>query len=308
MSVFLAHDDYDMVPAEKKLSVTTLLRSVRQVILGSRAVATDSVVEDVSGLIPARLGSAIHAAVEHAWKEPQASLKALGYPQRVIDRVKMNPTEWEPEDHAIWIELRTEKEFEGFVISGSADAIMNGAVHDVKSTGIFAYTTGSNNLKYRLQLSMYRWLNQDKVTSDEGYIEYYFKDWNKLEAGYKQGYPAFPILKQPLPLLSVTDTEKYMKDKINLLKESWDLPETELPDCTSEDLWQDKPKWQYFSKPMNQKASKNFATELEASQWRNAKGVGEVRFKVGKAKACSYCNAAPKCSMYARLKANGLAD
>ena len=47
MGIWLAHDSYDMVPAEKKLSVTTLLRSVRQVILGSRAVASDRVVEDV---------------------------------------------------------------------------------------------------------------------------------------------------------------------------------------------------------------------------------------------------------------------
>jgi hypothetical protein len=66
MAVWLASDDYDMVPAANKLSVTTLLKSPRQIILSARA-NPESLSQDVSELMNARLGTAIHAGVEKAW-------------------------------------------------------------------------------------------------------------------------------------------------------------------------------------------------------------------------------------------------
>lgn len=306
MAVWLAHDTYDMVPAVNKISVTTLLKSVRQIILTKR-MAPESLSMDVCDLINSRLGQSIHAGVEKAWQKPQEALLALGVPQKVVDRYVINPTEWNPDvDIPVWVEIRTEKEVGKWVVSGESDAIYDYAVHDIKSTGIFAYTTGSNNEKYRLQMSMYKWLNLDKVESDMGYIEYYFKDWDKLEASYKPNYPPFPIYQQPIPLLSPSETNKYVTDKLNLIETYWDTPEPQLPLCSSEDLWQGAPAWQYFGSPTSQKASKNFPTEAEAIQWRNAKGKGEVRYKPAKAKACNFCNAASACSQFANLQAQGL--
>lgn len=307
MSVWLAHDTYDMVPATKKISVTTLLKSPRQTILKSRLTGSDTA-SDVSELINARLGQSIHKGVEDAWAEPHAALRALGYPEKVVEKVIVNPTEWAKDDFPVWIELRTEKPLAGWTVSGESDAILRGAVHDIKSTGIFAYTSGSNNEKYRLQMSLYRWLNQDKVTEDMGYIEYYFKDWDKLESGYKANYPPFPVYQQPIPLLSVSATEQYARKKIGELEVYWDEPETSIPLCSAEDLWQSKPKWQYFGAATNKKASKNFNTEPEALQWRNAKGKGVVKYQAAKAKACLYCEAASICSQRKNLKAQGLAD
>jgi len=309
MAVWLAHDTYDMVPAEKKVSVTTLLKSVRQNILKSRQVGSASpLAEDVSGLINARLGQAIHAGVEKAWQHPQKALLALGYPKKTVDRVVINPTKWDDNDVPIWIEIRSEKPLLGWIISGESDAILMGAVRDIKTTGIFAYTSGSNNAKYRLQMSLYRWLNQEKVTSPMGYIDYYFKDWDKLESGYKANYPPFPVYEQPIPLLSVNETEQYAKNKLQQIEKYWDSPDGDIPLCDSEDLWQSKPKWQYFGALTNKKASKNFDTESEALIWRNAKGKGDVRYKAAKAKACTYCSAQPLCGQYKMLASQGLAD
>lgn len=305
MSVWLAHDTYDMVPATKKISVTTLLKSPRQIILGGR-LNPESLTQDVSELINPRLGQAIHAGVEKAWQHPQKAFKQLGYPQKTIDKLVVNPTQWTDADLPVWIELRNEKTLAGWTISGELDAILNGAVHDVKSTGIFAYTSGSNNNKYRLQMSLYRWLNQEKVTSDMGYIEYYFKDWDKLDSTYKSGYPPFPIFQQPIPLLSVMETETYARNKIRLIEQFWDKSEMDIPLCDSEDLWQNAAKWQYWGSVENKKASKNFNTEPEAMQWRNAKGKGVVKYKAAKAKHCNFCSARPICSQYKSLLAQKL--
>jgi len=306
MAVWLSHDTYNMVPAEKKVSVTTLLKSVRQTILKSRQVGSTALAEDVSTLINARLGQAIHAGVEKAWQHPQKALLALGYPQKTIDKIVINPETWDENDIPIWIEIRSEQPLGKWIISGESDAILMGAVRDIKSTGIFAYTSGSNNNKYRLQMSLYRWLNQDKVTNPMGYIDYYFKDWDKLESGYKSNYPPFPIYEQPIPLLSVNETERYARDKLDKLDKYWDAPEADLPLCDAEDLWQSKPKWQYFGALTNKKASKNFDTEPEALVWRNAKGKGVVKYKAAKAKACDYCTARPICGQYKSLAAQGL--
>jgi hypothetical protein len=305
MAVFLAHETYDFEPSEKSISVTSLMKSTRQIILGSRLKEGDATLEDISNLVASRIGTAIHGGIEAAWLNPLKAMQSLGFPKKTREKVKINPENWTEDDLPVWIELRTSKEINGLTVSGCADMILEGAVHDVKSTGIFAYMSGSMNGKYRLQLSIYRWLNQDKVTSDMGYIEYFFKDWDKLDAGYKTGYPPLPIMQQPIPLLSLRDTEQYLIDKINELNTYWDMPEEEIPLCSAEDLWAGKSVWQYFGKLGSTRASKNFDTQAEANTWAASKGKGFVKYKEGKAKACNYCRVRDTCSQYATLKATG---
>lgn len=305
-AIMLATDNYDMVPAENKISVTTLMRSTRQVILAKRIEGSGGQLEDISNLVSSGIGTAIHGGMEKALLTPQQALLDLGYPQKVVDRIKVNPTEVEPDDLPLWTELRTEKLHNGLVVSGCADLIFQDRVQDLKTTGIFAWTSGSNFGKYQLQLSIYRWLNPDKVTDPTGLIHYFFRDWSKLEAGYKSNYPKQPMMTQEIPLLTLRDTEKYVTDKIDLLVQYADTPEVDLPQCSSEDLWQGLPKWQYFGSRTAKKASKNFDTEHEALTWRNTKGKGEVRYKPSLAKACNYCTAKPKCSQAQELIRKGL--
>lgn len=309
MSVWLAHDTYGFEPEEKSISVTSLMRSARQTILGSRLVQGTENLTDISTLLASRMGTAIHEAIERAWLDNyRESLYALGYNNKLLNRYKLNPVEWDEGDIPIWLELRTSKQIDGWNISGCADAIMDGAVHDIKSTGIFAYMTGSMNNKYRLQLSIYAWLNQDKVTSPMGYIEYLFKDWSKLDSTFKQGYPQLPVLQQPIPLLSSQEVEHYIRNKLIELNTYWDAPQEEIPLCSPEDLWAGKAKWQYKATITAKKASKNFDTEAEARSWAASKGKGFVQYKPAKAKACTYCNVRDTCSQYHNLKQEGLAD
>lgn len=310
LAVFLATDSYNFKPDEKSISVTTLMRSVRQTILTSRLEATGGGnLEDISNLLASRMGTALHEAVEKAWlTNYKVALESLGTPQKVIDKIKINPTEVSEGDLPVWLELRTNKEIDGWNISGCADMIMDGAVHDIKSTGVFAYLTGSMNNKYRLQLSMYRWLNPDKVTEPMGYIQYIFKDWAKLDAGFKAGYPQLPVLQQPIPLLSEAETKAYIRNKLNDLNKYWDSPQEAIPLCSPEDLWASKAQWQYKVKADAKKATKNFDTQQEANTWATSKGKGFVSYKPGKARACGYCAVRDTCNQYLNMKSRGEVD
>ena len=310
LAVWLANNEYDFEPSEKSISVTTLMRSVRQTVLTSRLEASGlGNLEDISNLLASRMGTAIHNGVEKAWVEnAQECLEAIGVPAKVRNKIVVNPSEVSEGDLPVWLELRTSKEIDGWNILGCADMIMDGSVHDVKSTGTFAYLTGSMNNKYRLQLSMYAWLNPDKITEPMGYIQYIFKDWSKLEASFKSDYPQLPVLQQPIPLLSSMETETYIRNKIKDLNFYWNSPQEDIPLCSPEDLWASKPKYQYRVKADAKKASKNFDTMAEANTWAASKGKGFVTYKAGKAKACNYCAVRDTCNQYLSMKAQGTVD
>ena len=69
LAVMLAHDEY---PEHREwvISVTTLLKPIKQIILGMR-VAKNNVhsVKDISGRIASSYGTAIHNALEASWTE-----------------------------------------------------------------------------------------------------------------------------------------------------------------------------------------------------------------------------------------------
>ena len=156
MAVFLANDSYDYDDRTNVISVTSLMKSVRQIVLGSRIKPSDNPI-DISSLLASRLGTAIHDAIESAWvNNYKNSLAALGYPQKVIDRVQINPEPSELTNGSlpVYLEKRSEKQIGKWIVSGKFDMIFNGMVQDVKSTGTFTFTNKSNDLKYILQLSL----------------------------------------------------------------------------------------------------------------------------------------------------------
>ena len=87
--VFLAHETYDR--EEAGLSVTTLLKPAKQVIL-ARRVPPGMASADVADLIASSNGTAIHDGFEAAWKSPKLvdTLIRLGYPDRVARKVKVD--------------------------------------------------------------------------------------------------------------------------------------------------------------------------------------------------------------------------
>jgi len=304
-AVWLARDEYDH-PEEgtKTISATGLLKSVREIILTSRMKPSE-VTQDISNLVASRLGTAIHNAFEAAWLSPDIGnlLQALGHPKSVAEKVNVNPLE-PTKGIDVYLEKRTNKEFNGHVISGQFDFVFDGQIYDIKSTGTFSWFKDPKD--YALQLSIYRWLNPELIVDEQGKILFYFKDWNKNYVHSRDGYPAQPIAEKAIKLLSLEQTEDFISDKLDLLEEHAETPEPELPECTPAELWQGKSAFKYYGKIDAKRASKSFDNEQEALNWQLSKGKGFVKEAPAVPTKCNYCNASGKCSQAQRYASQGL--
>lgn len=310
MAVWLAVDEYDYVDKPNYISATSLLRSVRQLVLMKRVQSTGEQSIDISSRIANRMGSAFHDAIERAWKgNYRQALKDLGYPKRVIEAVRINPTEEEFSEDIIpvYLEMRVEKEFNGWIIGGKFDMVMEGRLRDVKSTSVFTYLNKSNDEKFRMQGSIYRWLNPDKITHDHMYIDFLFVDWSANQAKGDKNYPQQKIIEYPLALKSVPETEQYVASKLRAVEKYRDAPEAEIPECTEEELWRSEPTYKYYKNPTKTaRSTKNF-DNLHDANLRLAEdgGVGIVVTVPGEVKACRYCAAFSACTQKDKYIASG---
>lgn len=304
MSVWLAHDSYNngaaQIPDKDVISVTTLLKPTRQFVLSQRVPQSDNIV-DVADMISPRLGHALHDSIEDVWKNHYAtSMERLGYPQSVIDRVKINPESVEGNDIPVYLELRTFKEFDGLVISGQLDQLIDGQINDTKSTSVYSYIHDNKEEDYRIQMSIYRWLNQDKVTESTGIIQFIFTDWQKSMSHSNPNYPNSRLQEKHIELMSISETEAWMRNKIAEIRSNVNLDEHAIVRCTDKELWRSDPVYKYFSDPSKVatggRSTKNFTVYQEAMNHQAKAGKGTVVTVPGKVKACSYCPAFSICS------------
>lgn len=309
LAVFLASDSYDH--EEDVISATTLLKPIRQVVLAKRVPHEDKLV-DIAGLVSSRMGTAIHDAIERAWKSGNLpeQLIALGYPRRVAERIRVNPTKEEVEAGCIpvYMEVRSYREIEGIKISGKFDFIGDGSVQDFKSTSVYTYINQTNATKYPLQGSIYRWLNPELVTQSFMYIHYIFTDWSAAKAKSEKGYPKSRIVSQPYDLLTMEQTEQFIRQRVLLLKKYFEAPEHEIPECTDEELWRKETVWKYYKDPnkIDGRSTKNFDSKAEAfARFAQDGSSGAVREVKGGVGACKYCDAFTVCTQKDRLIADG---
>jgi len=308
MAVFLAHDGYDYEPGT--ISATKLIKPLRQTILASRVPQADAMV-DIAGLVKSRMGQAIHDSIEHSWvKHYRESMRALGYPEKVIQRIKVNPDPKEVQkgDIPVYLEQRSYKTVMGQRISGKFDFVADGRVEDFKTTSTFTWTSGTKDGDYQLQGSLYRWLNPEIVTDDNMAINFLFTDYMPARAANDPNYPQSPTPQKLIPLLSVEETDHFVRNKLSLIQRFKDAPEEELPLCSNDALWQKPAKWKYYKNPNKLgRATKNFDDKQEAYNRLAADGgKGVVIEQPGEVQACKYCPAFPVCSQKDDLIAQGL--
>lgn len=288
LAVFLATDNYDH--EENTISATTLLKPTKQIILDTR-LSPQERITDIASLVSSRMGSAIHTAIEQAWLNPSEALQRLGYPTKVIERIKVNPDTINDKDIPVYMEKRSYKQVGDYTISGKFDFVAEGKVQDFKSTSVWTYLNQSNADKYRLQGSIYRWLNPDIISSDTMTIHYIFTDWNAQEARRNKEYPTNRVISQEYPLLSIQDTGSFIKAKLADIAKYKDTPEQQLPPCTDDDLWRKPTIWKYYKNPAKtDRSTKNFDTQSEAIRRYVEDGsVGTVQEVKGQVVACKYC-------------------
>ena len=300
LGVWLATETYTGKGDERTISATELLRSIRQIVL-ARRVDSAQATPNISSLIASRIGVAIHDAIERAWVGPglKKALEALGLPAH---KYVVNPAGPVPEDMlAVYVEQRVEKEFNGWIITGQYDIVVVGQLHDVKTTKGFVVEKRLHDKKWKMQGSIYRWLNQEVITDDSVVIECVVLDWTAASAAASPNYPQQQWVSLRLSLHSVQETESFLHAKTSELTKHLNTPEPELPECTDEDLWRDAPTYAYFANPeATGRSTKNFDNLHDANLHLALKGKGRVDIRPGKVKACAYCPAAPLCTQRLR--------
>ena len=317
-ALWLAHDDYDYVDKPNYISVTTLIKPIRQIILGERVakIAAEhpeaAIPVDIIDRFKSRLGQSLHTGVEESWKlHYRTSMQKLGYPKRVIDMVRINPEQEEPDTLPVYTEQRVEREVRigelVYSVGGKIDLIIEGRLRDVKSTTVYKYTNQKGVGQWLLQGSLYRWLNPGKVHHDEFLVQYLLVDWARGFASRDPKYPHHAAPTRSIRLMGLRETDKWVNDKLRLLTTLKDAPEADLPECSEEDLWRSEPVFKYYAdaSKTSGRSTKNFDSEQEANAFRAEKGKGIVIPKPGVVKACGYCPCAPICGQYQRLLASG---
>lgn len=309
LAVWLARDEYNHDPRPNVVSVTGLLKSTRSIILASRVPKGEGI-PDVSMLLAARMGTALHNAIESAWVNNYAnSLAALGYPKKVIERIRINPTEVKKGDIPIYLEKRSERQLGKWIISGQFDMVCDGFVMDVKSTGCSAYTQRYKDEDYILQGSIYRWLNQDIINRDQIKMQMIFKDWSLIASYSQKNYPPMPVHEYSLNLKPMHEIEAFISKKLADIEKYWDADEKDIPLCTNKELWVRDTTWKYYAKVDSKKASKVFrgdAAKQEAYVHLQGKGKGFVKEHKSAPNACLYCPAAPECSQAKKYIREGI--
>jgi len=309
LAVFFATDTYDHNDDPNHISATALLKPLRQIILSSRCKPEDSIV-DLSSLVPSRIGTAIHDGLESAWKNNyKDALKALGYPENIINKIIINPKPEELNESMIpiYLENRMSKTIEGINISGKYDFVIEGKLEDLKTTSVYTYINKTKDEDYILQGSIYRWLDPEVITSDEFSIQYIFTDWSFGQLKANSNYPPKKVMKESFKLLPLEETERFIKNKINLIQLHLDTPETELPLCSDKELWRRDPVWKYYKNPNSTaRSTKNFTDELSAiNRMADDKNVGKVVHFPGEVVACKYCNVFQICTQKDQLILDG---
>ena len=309
LAVFLATDNYDHDQDESTISATALIKPLRQIVLSAR-VPEDLTPVDLVNLVPSRMGFAIHDAIERSWKDNYSNaLAILGYPKRVIVKIRINPKPEELTDGVIpiYMEQRAKKTVGKFTVTGKYDFIGDGRVEDFKSTSTYTATNNTNDEKYIWQGSIYRWLNPQIITKDEMAIQFIFTDWSKAKAMADPKYPQQRIQQRILPLKSIQETDAFVTRKLNQIEQYWGATEEQLPSCTDTDLWRSEPVFKYYKNPEKRaRSTKNFDNRHDAQlRYIEDGSVGIVVEQPGQVTACKYCPAFAVCSQKDALIASG---
>lgn len=320
LAVWLLHDEYDYVSDPSYISATSLLKPLKQLILAKRVEQQNREV-DLADMIASSVGSALHDSIEKAWRvSAQSGMRKLGYPERIYKNLFVNPTadqiEENPDIIPVWFEQRTVREInvngKVWKIGGKFDTVMQGRLFDNKSTSVWSYIKGGKDDDYRGQGSIYRWLNPELIKDDFIYIQFIFTDWMRREAKANPNYPQTRIKEYPVSLLSLDETERFIREKLILLDRYRDAPEEQIPECTDEDLWRSDPQYKYYGDPEkakdpNARSSKNFDNMADAQAHMVTKGgKGVIKTVPGEVKACEYCAAFDICRQKERYFAGSI--
>jgi hypothetical protein len=228
----ISKNTYDLTKVDQNIiSVTTLNNPPRIRQLSIRY--WDKITEDASDNIWRLLGSCVHEVLSRIEGSHRLIEERIYYDIKDDKIITIHPNdEFRPEENHVYV-------------SGKPD------LYDEKTESVDDYkVTSAYSLKYDKQ----DWVNQLNLYAFL-YIKLGFKvknlninailrDWNRnaLLKDKTKEYPEIPFKHIQIPLWSLSQQEKYLKDRVKLHRIVRKLDDDELPLCTEKERWQKKDK------------------------------------------------------------------
>lgn len=272
--------EYKYVP--KRYSVTSLLKGTRETILQRRHFEETTV--DVASQVWMIFGSAVHSVLENAQEAPS-----------------------ELKENKLTVELDN-----GYTLSGIFDLYNDdtGVVTDYKTASMWKVKFDDWN-DYMMQLLAYCWmLREIGFDAHRGELVVMLKDHSTGEAMRKSDYPPYPVITKGWDFTQADFDyfKEWLMRKFEDIEQAEQLPDEDLPLCTSEERWAKPAKWAVYKLYSNgsraKKASKLLDTKELAEAWATAHPGNkyEIEYRPGEDTKClCYCSAAPFCDYYQQI-------
>jgi len=276
------YDDYDYHPGI--FSATRLLKPTRMVVLEKRH--EDELESDISDLIAAQYGTALHQSFEK-----------IEFPNTIQEK-------------------RFFAELDGHKVSGKPDLleIADGIfkLGDLKSTSVWAVVFNDKEEDYIKQLSIYRWLIMNgeceedlgdvpTLVSRDGTIYFMFTDWSRKQAKGGGNYPPLRLAVKNYKLMSTEDTEHYIRGRLGAIHHYLENPQESLPRCTRKELWQ-KP---WIMKEGRKTPVKKFQDEDDARNFL-AQMDDQHFLEWSPVQRCNYCHVTRWCEQFKEMDELGI--
>tara|TARA_R110000803_G_scaffold33582_4_gene73467 strand:+ start:2178 stop:3050 length:873 start_codon:yes stop_codon:yes gene_type:complete len=268
----VSNDPYDSGASD--ISVTRIIAPPRIVALTK--THNDEIVEDCSDRLFSLMGQAMHHILERGGDVEG---------ERIIEK-------------------RLFAEVDGWTISGQLDIWENGVLSDYKFTSTYETMNGLKDEKAQ-QLNILAWLcRQNDIEVTKVQIVAMYRDYSKTTAKRERDYPQHQIGVIEAPLWSDEDTLAFIRERLAMHRAA----ETELPQCSDEDVWQRPSKWAVMQEN-RVKAWRLLNTKQEALEWcaKNNKIVRGEELKAGmylehrpgaKIRCEDYCSVAQFCTQF----------
>lgn len=251
------------------ISVTKLIDAPKRRTLYKKY--REFVVEDVSERIWSLMGQAVHTVLE------RAGTNAL-------------------------VEERLYAEVNGWKVSGQFDRLhlADAVLQDWKVCSVYK---AKGDVGWERQLNCLRWLaHKNGMKVDRLQVVAIFRDWKKSEALRQSDYPQQNVQVIDVPVWSLEDTENYILGRVQMHQLSDSGEETE---CTQEERWYSGTSFALM-KTGGKRAKKVAATRDELGELPPDHYIEE---RPGINRRCeSYCEVAPFCDQYRRLKETERSD
>lgn len=270
--------DKDYQYKDKRYSVTTLLKPVREIMLLRRH--NDEIECDVSDMIWAIFGTAVHSVLENS-TEGKHLLKEKSLEVKIGD----------------------------YTLSGRSDLynVHSFTVIDYKVTSVWKYILKEFD-DYKKQGAMYVYMLQ-KLGYKAKKAEFILvlKDWQKSKAKFDKNYPQLPVQKVQFTFTDkdMEEIEKFIFDKFEQIKETEQLEDAKLPLCSAEDRWNSGDKFAVM-KNGRKTALRVLDSKKEAEQYKSNNGGDYIETRKGEDRKCQdYCQCCEFCEHYKKCVKDG---